>query len=173
MSDKSYKIIDNVLEKNTFLELKNVFEDERFPWHFVKNLNEFVKETDLSCYFINMIYRDREKEGVNDFQVSHFFKVMFPLLNIIQPKQLIRIKANLYPRTQNIEYHPQHTDYDFPHNGAMFYINSNDGKTVINNGEVEIESIANRLVIFNSALPHNSTSTTNQKARINLNINYI
>jgi hypothetical protein len=169
MENKSYKIIDNVLDKKTFLEFKNVFQDNRFPWYFIKDVNDNVKETDLSCYFINMIYRDSN----DDFHVNHFFKAMFPLLNIIQPKKLLRIKANLYPRTQTIEYHPPHTDYDFPHNGAMFYINSNDGKTVINNGEVEIESIENRLVLFNSAIPHNSTSTTNQKARINLNINYI
>ena len=61
--DKSYKIIDNVLDKETFIQLKNVFEDSKFPWYFIKDVTEHIKENKLSCYFINMIYRDkRDKE---------------------------------------------------------------------------------------------------------------
>jgi hypothetical protein len=98
---------------------------------------------------------------------------MFPILNVIQPKKLIRIKANLYTKTKEIEYHPLHQDYSFEHKGAIYYINSNDGKTVINNGKVEIDSVENSLLLFNSRLPHGSTSTSNKNARINININYI
>ena len=54
---------------------------------------------------------------------------------------MIRIKANLYPSTDNIEYQSEHVDYPFEHKGAIYYINSNDGKTVINNGKVEIDSV--------------------------------
>jgi hypothetical protein len=166
--DKFYKIIDNALNKKIFLELQNIIEDNTFPWYCTKKINDNVEKEDLSCYFIHMLYIDDNK----NFYVSPFFKLILPLLNIIQPKKLLRIKANLYPRTQTLEHHASHIDYNFFHNGAIFYVNSNDGTTVINNKEIEIESVANRLVLFNSALPHNSTSTTNQKTRINININY-
>ena len=87
------------------------------------------------------------------------------------PKTLIRIKGNLYMKTTKIFNHNPHRDYPFKHNGAIFYINSNDGKTVLENGE-EIDSVANRLLLFDSSKPHNSTSCTNAKCRINININY-
>ena len=37
----------------------------------------------------------------------------------------------------------------------------------------EIDSVKNRLLMFDSSRPHSSTSATDAKARINININYI
>jgi hypothetical protein len=168
--DESYKIINNVLDKEYFLEIKNIFESNKFSWYFCDKVNSYVKEEDLFSYFTTLIYSDEEKLG---FSVNVLFKYMFPILNVIQPKKLIRIKANLYTKTKEIEYHPLHQDYPFEHKGAIYYINSNDGKTVINNGKVEIDSVENSLLLFNSHLPHGSTSTSNKNTRINININYI
>ena len=168
--DESYKVINNVLDKESFLEIKSIFESNKFSWYFCDKVNSYVKEDDLYSYFTTLIYSDEEKLG---FSVNVLFKYMFPILNVIQLKKLIRIKANLYTKTQKIEYHPLHQDYPFEHKGAIYYINSNDGKTVINNGKVEIDSVENSLLLFNSYLPHGSTSTSNKNSRINININYI
>jgi Rps23 Pro-64 3,4-dihydroxylase Tpa1-like proline 4-hydroxylase len=54
---------------------------------------------------------------------------------------------------------------------AVFYINSNNGSTIFKDG-TEIESIANRLVVFKSNLDHSSVSCTDQKARYVINLNY-
>ena len=62
-------------------------------------------------------------------------------------------------------------DYNYPHKGAIYYINTNDGMTLLQNN-IEINSIENRLLLFDSSIEHASTSTTNEKARINININY-
>ena len=37
----------------------------------------------------------------------------------------------------------------------------------------KVDSVANRLLLFNSSLNHNSSTTTNAKGRYNININYI
>ena len=50
-------------------------------------------------------------------------------------------------------------------------MNTNDGFTEFKNGDI-IESIANRMVIFDSSLEHTGTSCTNKKRRIVLNFNY-
>jgi len=82
----------------------------------------------------------------------------------------MRIKGNLYPSTETIVHHMDHIDYEFPHRGAIFYINTNNGLTVIDGKEVE--SIENRLLLFDPAIPHHSTTCTNDKCRVNVNFNF-
>ena len=50
-----------------------------------------------------------------------------PLLRLViqEDSKLIRVKANLYLRTDEIEHHDNHVDYDFENNAAILYINTN------------------------------------------------
>ena len=50
-------------------------------------------------------------------------------------------------------------------------MNTNDGKTLFENNK-EVNSVANRIVIFANSLKHTGTTHTNNKYRIVLNINY-
>ena len=88
------------------------------------------------------------------------------------PKSLIRIKANAYPKNGNkIIKHRPHIDNSFEHKGAIFYLNTNNGKTILKDG-TEIDSIANRMLLFDSSKSHSSTNCTDAKMRFNININY-
>ena len=86
-------------------------------------------------------------------------------------KALNRMKLNLYPRTDKIEVHEPHIDYDYDHKGCLFSFNTCDGYTKLEDG-TKIQSVENRALLFNPSTLHSSTSTTNAKARINININY-
>jgi len=167
--NQNFKIIDNFLNKDIFLNIKNIIEGEDFNWFLNKSITyKDYKEDDLTCYFTHMFFIDIE----NKFSCSNYFNLIMPILTKINMKKLIRIKGNVYPRTQKKEIHIKHVDYEFNHMGAIYYINTNDGHTVLDNG-IEIESIENRLLIFNSSLPHSSTSTTNSKFRMNINFNFL
>ena len=87
-------------------------------------------------------------------------------------KCLIRIKANLYPNTERLHEHPMHSDFPFPHSGALLSLNTCDGYTKLKDG-TKIDSVANRILLFDPNEEHCSTTTTNVSARINININYI
>ena len=52
----------------------------------------------------------------------------------------------------------------------MFSINTNDGGTILSGNK--IDSIENRVVLFDGNKPHSSSTCTNQKARFNINFNY-
>ena len=91
---------------------------------------------------------------------------------IINPSDLVRVKANLYLRTDEIVHNDNHIDYEFEHTAAILYVKTNDGLTILEDG-TECESIANRLLLFDASKPHHSTSCTDQKRRVNININYI
>lgn len=74
-----------------------------------------------------------------------------PIVEKLSIASLIRIKVNFYPRTEEMKIHAAHKDYPFDHNGALFYVNSCDGYTVLEDG-TKIESIANRVLVFNGVL---------------------
>ena len=44
--------------------------------------------------------------------------------------------------------------------------------TVLEDG-TECESVANRLLLFDATKPHHSTTCTDQKRRVNINVNYM
>lgn len=160
-----YKIIDNFLTQDKFLKVKNSILNPEFSWNLtpcVSNLNENLKITS-SYYFTHLFY-----SGLYVNPNSHIF---IDILNQLEVKSLIRIKANLYPSTDNIEYQTEHIDYDYSHKGAIFYLNTNDGFTILED-ETKIESIENRILLFDSFKPHNSTTCTNDKCRVNVNFNY-
>ena len=159
------KVIDNYLNQKDFLRIKNTLESWDFPWYYQKNINDNHSEKDLDCYFTHYLFN--EKNGQ-----SPFFNIVKPILDRLNIKSLIRIKCNIYPRTEKLEIHKTHIDYTYRHKGAIFYINTNDGKTILNKNK-QIDSIENRLLIFKPHLLHSSTSTTNSKSRININFNYL
>ena len=67
--------------------------------------------------------------------------------------------------------HGQHRDYPIPHKGAIIYLNTCDGFTRLEDG-TKVESVQNRILLFDASTLHNSTNTTNAKGRFNININY-
>ena len=160
-----YKVIDNFLTEEKFLKVKNSILNSEFSWNltpWVSNLQENLKITS-SYYFTHLFY-----SGLYVDQNCHIF---IDILNQLEVKSLIRIKANLYPSTDNIEYQSEHIDYDYPHKGAIFYLNTNDGFTTLEDG-TKVESIQNRLLLFDPSKPHNSTTCTDDKCRVNVNFNF-
>jgi hypothetical protein len=160
-----YEIIDNFLNQDNFLQVKNSILNPEFSWNltpWVSNLEENLKTTS-SYYFTHVFY-----SGLYVDPQSHIF---VDILNKLEVKSLIRIKANLYPSTDNIEYQSAHIDYDYSHKGAIFYLNTNDGLTTLEDG-TKIESVENRILLFDPSKIHNSTTCTNDKCRVNININY-
>ena len=86
-------------------------------------------------------------------------------------KRLIRIKLNLYTRTDYLVHHDDHIDFPHSHKGAVFSLNTCDGFTVIDGDE--ISSVANRMVFFDPSILHHSTNCTNKPYRMNINFNYV
>ena len=86
------KIIDNFLNKKDFNTLQKDLLSNAFPWYFQ---NTVILEGDDDYFFCHLYYTDVVN---SDFYKTH----IIPILNKINvsEKQLIRAKANLYPRSQ-------------------------------------------------------------------------
>jgi|TARA_B100000287_G_scaffold84190_1_gene76869 hypothetical protein len=160
-----HKIIDNFLSEEKFFKVKNSILKSEFTWNlnpWVSNLEETLKTTS-SYYFTHLFYCG--------LFIDQDCDIFIDILNQLEVKSLIRIKANLYPSTDNIEYLSEHIDYEYEHRGAIFYLNTNNGYTILADG-TKVESIENRILLFDPSKPHNSTTCTDDKCRVNINFNF-
>tara|TARA_R110000868_G_C10861067_1_gene761518 strand:- start:930 stop:1418 length:489 start_codon:yes stop_codon:yes gene_type:complete len=161
-----HKIFDDFLEQSEFLQVKNAILNSSFSWNlspFVSSMSENLKITS-SYYFTHLIYDETYSGEV--------YKNIEFLIKKLNPNKLIRIKANLYPSTEQIEEHENHTDYDYENCGAIYYLNTNNGFTILEN-EIKVESIQNRLLIFDASKEHKSTTCSDDKCRVNINFNFL
>ena len=162
---EQYKIIDNFLDKVSFKHIKDFVLAETFRWFLSKKIaNKNEKDRDNALYFYHLIYKDNAP-------YSNIMKLIHPIIKKLDVKALIRIKINLYPNQDKFIIHTPHTDYPYKHKGAIFYINTNNGYTLLEN-KIKIKSVANRLLLFNPSKKHSSTSCTDKRRRVNINFNF-
>ena len=168
-----HEIINNFLDKKTFDEIKNLMQSQGFPWFLCDKVSSNERKGKDNYYFSHQFY-DKvnygEVHGVTQPTSLHF-KAILPLLNKLEVKSLIRVKANLYTYVGTQIEHGFHIDKSFPHKGAIFSINSNNGYTLLEDG-TKIESVENRILLFDPATKHTSATCTDNARRINININY-
>lgn len=162
-----YNVIDNFLPKDEFNIVKNTildFENCNFTWHFQPTVSH-INSSDGNYFTHSFLNRERN-------QISPFFEILIPILYRICPKQIIRAKANLFLKEDdNLVIHDSHIDYSYQHHGCIFYLNTNNGFTILSD-KTKIESIENRMLFFEPHLPHSSTNCTDKKFRSNINFNY-
>ena len=167
----NYQVIDNFLDPVTFLKVKNEIYGPNIPWFH----NEFLvyedelKEPSTWCWQLtHTFYKD-------NIPRSESFYTLDPILVKLNPAAILKIKANLMPRTDSIIEHRFHIDISNLSNPkaktAVYYINNNNGYTLFENGS-KVESKENRMLIFDSSLMHTGTSCTDARNRCVINFNY-
>ena len=171
------KVIDNFLEENDFIKIQNKFLSETCKWEWSN-----VVENDNSFYnfqFVHGVYLPTVllKKGYDPEDIFRKITIqempdIKPLLESLKTSAIIKIKVNLTTKTPTIIEHGFHIDHFFPKaKTAILYLNTCDGYTLFSNGD-KVESVKNRIVIFDSNIPHTGTTVTNQQRRGVLNINY-
>ena len=178
------EVIDNFLPQEQFNDLVDYISSNTFPWYFSSDVaymsnhkvvdkeQKFVEapltyeQKQWGFYSIHTIYANHQMMSSKEL-----WKKIEPLLDKLGVKSLLRMKVNMYPKTPKVIHHKTHLDYPWSHNGAIFYLNDNDGLTVLEDG-TEIESVGNRLLLLDTSRPHHSTTCTNATRRLNINFNY-
>jgi len=157
------KIINNFLDKNTYQDIKNLLFSNNFPWYYNDHITSI--EDNKNFFFTHILVREEETNSVyRDFFIN-------PILEKISCKKLIRAKINCYPRSQKRIKSKFHIDQTNPHTVLLYNINTNNGYTLFKKNNKKIYSHENSLIIFNGNEEHCSVSQTDEKLRINININ--
>ncbi len=170
-SGLSYEARDNVLEPLDLANLDVILSDQ-FPWFF----NDAVVD------------RSSRLDSLNDFQFTHnfykenqissqFFQLIQPFFRVLDIACLLRVKANLQMKTEVRFFPGFHVDQVMLRRtkSAVFYLNTNDGVTRMKiDGEMrDINTVRNRLLIFDNLIEHSGSTCTDQKYRCVLNFNFI
>ena len=156
------KIIDNFLPEEEFKSIQSFMMGGEFNWFYCDGA---VRKDDGLFHMLHMFYQP--EVGSNSEHLSMWSNFM----NQVGAKQCTRIKANLAFKTPTHELTLYHTDYN-DMKTATFYINTNNGYTEFESG-VRVESVANRVCIFDSNLEHRGTThSEGGNQRITVNFNY-
>ena len=158
------EIIDNYLAPDLFNIVQNtILLSQNTPWFL--NTDVSGHGVEKHPYFTHLMHHDHRANS------NHFDQCIVPILFMFGAKALLRVKVNLYPRTETLYHYHDHYDYDFEHKAAILYLNTNDGYTEFETGD-KVKSIANRFVKFPSDILHRGVSQLDTKVRCVLNLNY-
>ena len=163
------KIEDNFIDQEKFDGLQALMMDVNFVWHYTDTID--YRGQKYKFNFVHQFYN-------NYVPISSFIEKLGPIIKILTPISLFRIKANLLTKTPNIVENAFHVDMPpMPEEKqkqwttSIFYVNTNNGYTEFEDG-AKVESVANRLVTFSSNMKHRGTSCTDEKRRVVINFNY-
>ena len=160
-------IIDNFLDEDEFNILQQYLTNDSFSWNLLPSIAN--NKQGLDQYQFVHTFFDISKPSLQNY--SNF---LTPLFSKLQPKYILRVKANCRPRTSTAVLSDYHTDLNLNQQTAIFYLNTNNGYTKFQDETLkDVPSIANRLLTFDGSLKHCGASCTDQNTRIVLNINYI
>ena len=166
------KVVDNYLDKDYLQHLKDIMVWGQMPYQLCKTVSGSERSGEQSQYWYwygtYVLYKNNEPASPAFDAIK---ALMQKIIDDNYGYAFIRAKANFYPWTKNVFEHGGHTDYEFPHYGAVLSLNTCDGFTRLHDG-TKIESVENRMVFFDASKTHNSSTTSNESGRFNINLNF-
>ena len=164
------KIIDNFLPQEQFNLAAKHLMSYGFPWMWNDSVTKNECIADPSEFqFVHSFYEPL-CGGTTDY--PEWLEIIKPYGDRLNPISLMRIKANLNIGTSEFITRELHTDFNVSCKTAIAYINTNNGYTIFEDG-TKVESVENRVVIFDSHKKHAGVPCTDEKRRVVLNFNFL
>ena len=158
-------IIDDVIEPETFKVMQEFWLGKDVPWSYNQGV---VFDEDTDFQFVYLVW------DFDHIPHPNIWSLVQPVLHVLRPYSLIKIKANLQIKDTMVRKTKMHQDFQNPLDNqktGIFYMNTNNGKTIFEDGE-EIDSLANRMVIFPASKLHAGTTHTDVNYRCVINFNW-
>jgi hypothetical protein len=176
------EIIDNFLPEGVHRTLHNLVFEGVIPLKLEETtlgygglgkdsrLNKIhsIKEEGHS-FFCNMMYKD------HGWWSEEARVAGMPLISQIDPLALIRVKLNVYTNRGHAVssgWHYDISDKYSVHHTAVYYLNTNNGYTLLEDG-TKVSSVANRLLVFPGRTKHTGITQTDEEVRAFVSLNYI
>ena len=164
-------IIDDFLSHEDHRQLKNLIVfNQNFPLHFQREVSGDKKHREnWDWYATHTFYHQDHPCSPYTNDICNYFIPKFMKMDIF--RSLMRVRVNFYPYTNRVKEHSPHVDYKFSHYAAIYCLNTCDGFTRI--GREKVKSVANRMYFFDGSVEHNSSTTSDNAGRYNLNFNFL
>jgi len=156
-------IKDNIIKEEDADYIESFLTGVNFAWY----LNLITPPKNIKDHQMTHIFFDDNRI------TSDFFYILNPILDYLNPKAIVRIKANLNHKENDINIHGYHTDFNYENlKTAIYYVNTNNGFTIFKKDGKKILSQKNKIVIFDSNEQHSGTSCIDKPFRLAINFNY-
>jgi hypothetical protein len=168
MTEKSqYEVIDNFLDKEYFDTIKNTLTSLDMNWFYRDNMTS--DDENGMCYFTHNFF-------LKNHVYSPYFNLLEPFLAKLNIASLIEVRSNMTISNEDRYESSWHVDNSYENSKTVIlYLTTCNAKTMINveNEIIEIDSVENRILIFDTNISHKMKSATDAKRRIIINLNYI
>tara|TARA_E500000331_G_scaffold106201_1_gene102910 strand:- start:21189 stop:21680 length:492 start_codon:yes stop_codon:yes gene_type:complete len=162
------QVTEDFLQEEYYDHLNEIITSTQFPWMFQKrvaNIEEDPEEDLNHYYFVHSLFFQNKIES----PLYDDFLYLFQSLNV---QFLHRARVLMFVNQGEQYIHDRHVDHTTNCKTALIYMNTNDGFTDFETGE-RVESVKNRLLLFDGSIPHSSSTPTNTKERLLLSVTYI
>ena len=174
-------IYDKFLPKYYLKELQDYFLSNCCEWYYQEKISGIESNSDVGSFgFSSNLFSDGAY--VPNFPGTLCRSLVAHVQEAVETynesyQTVIRARADMTLYNPDKHQHEYHTDFDFPHTTAIFYVNTSDGNTVLkSNGPangLEVEPVENRLFIFNGLKSHTGHSPSKNKSRVLINMNFV
>ena len=169
------KIIPNYIKTEELKNhIKNFLMGDQCDYYYQDSVAFSYDTEDPNFYFSHNLFSSAENRRYNSVDPfsNAFMHIALPLLGHLDYEILYRAKVNCYPRFSEHIQTGMHVDMnDTPHKVGLYSVNTNNGYTLFEDG-TKVESVENQMVIFDGHLKHCSVGQTDEKVRVNVNINF-
>lgn len=162
------EVIDNVLDRQSFLEVKKFVMSGEVSWHYASGS---VYQDDGDVQFYHPLYMAPNKS-------DNFDKICMPIVQKLDGFiTLLRAKMNMSLKKDSVCKKGMHIDienakqYYKVMKTSIFYINTTNGPTYFDDGS-KVDCIENRLVTFPMGTMHCGSYASDSARRIVINLNW-
>ena len=160
------EVIDNFLPDFELKQIQNIFLTGTRLWSY--NAQGYDKDglPQERAQFVHTLWDPIS--GV----VTPYGEIGTLFIEKLNPRVLLRIKANLQLKDSKIHEDPLHVDFDnIESTTSIFYVNTCNGYTYFEDGS-RVNSVENRLVTFPTQTLHGGANCTDLDRRVVINLNY-
>lgn len=157
------KLEKNFLNEEEFKTLNSNIMNNYFPWYYIDHVGT---REDKNFYMCHLIY--------DEFKImsNYGWDIIQPIINKLNAKSIIRIKANLYGKSEKIIKHAYHYDREYECKTSLYFLNTNNGYTQFKKNNKKFKSIENSMVHFDSRELHHSTTCSDKNVRVTISLTY-
>lgn len=165
------RVLDDFLDPAEFQRLREAVSAPEFPWRQIPILFPPPAGLDGS-YNVQFVHGFLQRKPGFRFD-SDRLPLLAPLLRKVDARHWIKAKLNRTLRRDKSVVYGWHVDTRRPGaTTAVFYLNTNNGGTAFEDGR-RVDSVANRMVMFDARLRHSGASCTDAADRLVLNLNFM
>lgn len=160
------QIIDDFLPPSLFNDIQSLLMGPDMNWKYMDGGTQSVG-TDDEFYFVHKV--------ISSTETSPIFNQIKPILYFIDDRikfyidSLIRINCTMCTNQGKAVRQAMHTDFAVPHHTGIFYVNTNNGPTIVE--DMKVDSVANRFLLFDGLTNHAASLQDDTKTRVNIVFN--